>query len=67
MDIGNSIERGFTVFFAWIPALLGALAILVIGYFVAKFVGKLVTRARWSAPDSTGRSTPARAERTSRR
>ena len=45
MDIGNSIERGFTVFFAWIPALLGALAILVIGYFVAKFVGKLVTRA----------------------
>ena len=45
MDIGNSIERGFTVFFAWIPALLGALAILVIGYFVAKYVGKLVTRA----------------------
>jgi Conserved TM helix len=45
MDIGNSIERGFTVFFAWIPALLGALAILVIGYFVAKFVGKLIARA----------------------
>lgn len=45
MDIGNSIERGFTVFFAWIPALLGALAILVIGYIVAKVVGKLVTRA----------------------
>ena len=45
MDIGNSIERGFTVFFAWVPALLGALAILVIGYVVAKFVGKLVSRA----------------------
>lgn len=45
MDIGNSIEHGFTVFFAWIPALLGALAILIIGYFVAKFVGKLVSRA----------------------
>ena len=45
MDIGNSIERGFTVFFAWIPALLGALAILVIGYIVAKLVGKVVTRA----------------------
>jgi hypothetical protein len=45
MDIGNSIERGFTVFFAWIPALLGALAILIIGYFVAKFVGKLISRA----------------------
>jgi Conserved TM helix len=44
MDIGNSIERGFTVFFAWIPALLGALAILVIGWFVAKLVSKLVWR-----------------------
>ena len=44
MDIGNSVERGFTVFFAWIPALLGALAILIIGYFVAKFVGKLISR-----------------------
>ena len=44
MDIGNSVERGFTVFFAWLPALIGALLILVIGYFVAKLVGKLVTR-----------------------
>ena len=45
MDIGNSVERGFTVFFAWLPALLGALAILVIGYFVAKAIGSLVSRA----------------------
>lgn len=45
MDIGNSVERGFTEFFAWLPALLGALAILVIGYFVAKVVGRLVGRA----------------------
>jgi hypothetical protein len=45
MDIGNSIERGFTVFFAWVPALLGALAILAIGYVVAKVVGKVVWRA----------------------
>ena len=44
MDIGNSVERGFTVFFAWLPALIGALAILVIGYFVAKAVSKLVWR-----------------------
>jgi Conserved TM helix len=44
MDIGNSVERGFTVFFAWLPALIGALAILVIGYFVAKFLGGLVSR-----------------------
>ncbi|NUT54747.1 MAG: transporter, partial [Thermoleophilia bacterium] len=41
MDIGNSVERGFTVFFAWLPALFGALAILVIGYFVAKLVGRV--------------------------
>jgi hypothetical protein len=45
MDIGNSVERGFTVFFAWLPALLGALAILVIGYFVARAIGSLVSRA----------------------
>jgi hypothetical protein len=45
VDIGNSVERGFTEFFAWLPALLGALAILVIGYFVAKIVGGLVSRA----------------------
>jgi Conserved TM helix len=44
MDIGNSIEQGFNEFFAWLPALLGALAILVIGYIVAKVVGKLVAR-----------------------
>ena len=44
MDIGNSVERGFTEFFAWLPALLGALAILVIGYFVAKAIGGLVSR-----------------------
>jgi hypothetical protein len=45
MDIGNSVERGFTEFFAWLPALLGALAILIIGYFVAKVVSGLVWRA----------------------
>jgi Conserved TM helix len=44
VDIGNSVERGFTEFFAWLPALLGALAILVIGYFVAKAVSGLVWR-----------------------
>jgi hypothetical protein len=44
MDIGNSVERGFTEFFAWLPALLGALAILVIGYFVAKLVSGVVGR-----------------------
>ena len=39
------MDRGFTVFFAWVPALLGAIAVLIIGYFVAKLVAKLVYRA----------------------
>ena len=42
--IGDSVERGFTEFFAWVPHLLGAIAALVIGWFVAKLVSKLVTR-----------------------
>ena len=45
LNIGDSIERGFTVFFAWLPALIGALGVLVIGYFVAKLVGRLVGNA----------------------
>jgi hypothetical protein len=43
-SIGDSVNRGFTVFFAWVPALLGAIAVLIIGYFVAKIVAKLVYR-----------------------
>jgi len=43
-SIGDSVQRGFTVFFAWGPALLGAIAVLIIGYFVAKAIGKLVHR-----------------------
>lgn len=42
--IGDSVERGFTEFFAWLPHLLGAIAALIIGWFVAKLVSKLVTR-----------------------
>src|SRR6476659_7536778 len=44
-SIGDSVNRGFTVFFAWVPALLGAIAVLIIGYFVAKLVAKLVYKA----------------------
>ena len=44
MDIGNSIERGFDVFFAWLPSLLAAIAIVVVGYVVARLVAKLVGR-----------------------
>ena len=43
LNIGDSVERGFDTFFAWLPALLGALVVLIIGYFIAKFVAKLST------------------------
>jgi hypothetical protein len=44
-SIGGTVDRAFAVFFAWIPALIGAVAVLLFGYFVAKLVGKLVYRA----------------------
>jgi hypothetical protein len=44
INIGDSVERGFDTFFAWLPALVGALVILIIGYFVAKIVGNLLAR-----------------------
>lgn len=43
-SIGGQVDRAFSVFFAWLPALVGALAVLLIGYLVAKIVGKLVGR-----------------------
>ncbi|MBA3841723.1 MAG: transporter [Actinobacteria bacterium] len=43
-SISGSVDRAFTVFFAWLPALLGAIVVVVIGYFIAKLVGKLVYR-----------------------
>ena len=49
LNIGDSIERAFTVFFEWLPNLIGALVILIIGYIVAKIVGKLVGRLLRSA------------------
>jgi mechanosensitive ion channel-like protein len=44
-SIGDSIDQGFDVFFEWIPRLAGALAVLIVGFFVAKLVGKLLARA----------------------
>lgn len=43
--IGDSVERGFTEFFAWVPHLLGAVVVLLIGWFVAKLVSRLVAGA----------------------
>jgi len=43
-SIGGTVDRAFSVFFAWLPALVGAIAVLVIGYVVAKVVGNLLAR-----------------------
>jgi hypothetical protein len=42
--IGDTVDRAFTVFFAWLPHVVGAIAVLVIGFFVAKLVAGLVWR-----------------------
>ena len=39
-SIHSSVEHGFTVFFGWLPHVLGFLAVLLIGYIVAKVVAK---------------------------
>jgi len=44
LNIGDSVERGFDTFFSWLPGLIGALVILLIGYIVAKIVGNLLAR-----------------------
>jgi hypothetical protein len=44
LNIGDSVERGFNVFFAWIPALVGAIVILILGYVIAKVVQGLLAR-----------------------
>src|SRR6476646_2849540 len=35
-SISGSVDRAFTVFFAWVPALVGAIVVLLIGNVVAK-------------------------------
>ena len=42
------LTSGFTSFMTFIPALLGALIILVAGWYIAKFVGKIVERVLMS-------------------
>jgi hypothetical protein len=41
--IGGSVRHAFDVFFAWLPHLIGALVLLVLGYLLARVVGRLVT------------------------
>ena len=44
-DIGDSVQQFSDEFFAWLPRLIGAIVILVIFYFIAKAVRKLIERA----------------------
>jgi len=48
-SINSSIDDGFTVFFEWLPRVIGFLVVLLIGYIIAKVVGKLVQRATHGA------------------
>jgi Conserved TM helix len=44
VDISQSIQRMLTEFFAFIPEFLAAIAILIIGYFIARVIGNVVAR-----------------------
>ena len=43
-DVGDSVQRGFDEFAEWVPNFVGFLAILIVGFFVAKILGSLVRR-----------------------
>jgi Conserved TM helix len=43
-DVGDSVQRGFDEFAEWVPNFVGFLAILIVGYFVARIIGSLVRR-----------------------
>jgi hypothetical protein len=44
-SIRASIDHGFSVFFGWVPHVLGFIAVLLIGWIVARMLGKLAWRA----------------------
>jgi Conserved TM helix len=43
-SIGGRVTRAFDVFFSWLPHLVGAVVVLVLGYIVAKILGSIVAR-----------------------
>jgi Conserved TM helix len=43
LDISDSFQQAMDEFFAFLPNLLGAIVILIIGWFIARLVGRLVT------------------------
>ena len=40
----QSLQQGLSTFFAYIPQLLGAIIILIVGYIVAKILQAVTTR-----------------------
>ena len=48
-DVGDSFQRAMDEFFTWLPSLLGALVLLIVGYIVAKVVAGLVRRGLGAA------------------
>jgi uncharacterized membrane-anchored protein YhcB (DUF1043 family) len=44
-SIHSSIDDGFSVFFSWLPRVVGFVVVILIGYLIAKLVGALVQRA----------------------
>ena len=48
-SISDSIDHGFTVFFGWLPHVLGFIGVLLIGWIVARIVAKIVAKATHGA------------------
>ena len=44
IDISDSIQRGINELFAFIPELIAAILILIVGWIIASWLGKLVAR-----------------------
>src|SRR4051794_39218480 len=44
-DIGESFQRATDQTFEWLPKLVGALVIVLVGYIVARVIARLVRRA----------------------
>jgi len=44
LDVGDRFNNFFTELFEWLPRVIGFLVILIVGYFVAKFLGRLIGR-----------------------
>ena len=43
-DVGDSVQRGFDEFAVWVPRLAAFIAILIVGYFVARIIAGLVRK-----------------------